>query len=509
MAIEPRPVFFIDGKQIDCSTKQINDAPVSIRGFTVKWGRSEYASSAQSPASVDVHMIDSTGEWSRRIRENRAIGSKVMVRWIILKSPDVPEQIERVLFRGRVQKATAKPLKSFSPEGVRRWEIILTCADRTAEMGNATAGPADWPRETMLDRAVRVRDLGTVAGSDIKEVYFAPEWARYQCAPLKVENKTALSLMADLYTSIAADTYTYDPHSNVVRQAIRFSQPMTIHLGSFDNDRGGVYPVPSDIVYDGKTYPGVSLGACELIGEPEVVADPATDINRLECTWDDQSTGHQTYTTVKENINPGDSRRVLSWNSWYDDGYIIDPLIDAVWNRQREEGRRPRHPDIKTFWSKTFPTLRMAEWVLQAWENTRPAYIAGSMAYEWLLGDQPGYAPIVAPLGGETTYNPKKGWQVVFHVHWIHNTTPTPPPVTWQGIRQKKTTTTTPTAPWWWALIGKQPTPVTVGEYTPDRDLTWGHVAEKAGYRFGNSVTWGDMKHVPNDDGAQIQDHLT
>lgn len=507
MAVNVTAAVYIDGARVACLPDALETAPVAVRGFTIDWGREEYQSPDVSPSSVNLYVLDAVGDWARRIREARAIGTKVHIEWTGTTS-DGETIGPVVMFRGRVQYAEAKPHSKRLADGRRAWAVTLKCADRTADYGNALAAPETWPRETMIVRAIRVRDLGLAAGSEIAQVYFWPGYVDSNCWPLDVKDKSALELMAELYASMGNDAYAYDPDENVIRQDIRLSQPLTVGLASFDAAWGAVMPVPDDVVVDGKTYPGVGLGGCELAAEPLLAADPSTDINRLECSWKDQGTGFGDWTTIREDVAPGDSRRVMSWTSWLDDGVAIDPTLDNVWARAREEGRRPRHPAITIPPTFSFVNERLARWLLMTWANTRPAYISGSLPYLWLMADEPGYSPIVAPIGGSTSFDPEKGWSATLHVHWIHNSAPAPSPVTWGALEQIKVTSTASVDPWWWPLLGLPPSPpVAVGEPTPSRYIRWGDPADLDGYGWHTSVTWADLRHVSNDR-AQVKDIL-
>lgn len=509
MAISVKPVVEIDGVPVACTPEALDREPVAIRGFKIEWGRADYHDSDAEPASLSLSLADATGEWARRIRESRAIGRRVVVRWRGTSTVDAEAApVDVVQFRGRITTAHARPMDSTTATGARHWEVEISAADSTATMG-ATTIPATWPQESMLVRANRIKQAAAATGAGLADVYFWPGYVESRCAPLDTERATPLALMGDFYKSMGNDSWAYDPDANVVRQAIRLSQPLQTHLGSFDDTRGAVIPVPSDIEIDGVTYPGIGIGACEVAGSPEVTADPSTDINRLECKWHDYSTGFKEWTTIKEEIPIGDAPRAMAWASWFDAGEVIDPTLANVWDRVRQEGRRPRHPNLTRPVSDSFPTERIARWWLQAWENTRPAYLAGSLAWLWLMGDNPAYPPIVAPIGGTTTYHAGRGYEIELRVHWIHNTTPPNTPVRWQDLQQVRTSLVAPSIPWWYELLGiPSPPPVPVGQPTPERDLTWGEVQDGAGYRFGSSVVWGDMQHVPAS-GAQIQDHLT
>lgn len=501
MGVEVRPTVHLGGKKIACHADDLDTAPVAIRGFDITWGRDDYMAADTSPASTMLTLLDTTGEWAGRIRESTAIGVTVEIKWTGTNT-DGTTIGPVTMFRGRVAKAKARPHHSHATDGRLAWLVELTCTDRTADFGNARPGPQPWPQETMIMRANRVRDLGIAGGSAIEQVYFWPGYVDSKCAELDVKGKSALTLMAEMFASMGNDSYAYDPDENVIRQSIRLSQPMTNYIATFDDSQGAVIPVASDITVDGKVYPGIGLGGCELRGTPEITAEPATDINRLECTWKDHSTGED-WTTTKENVYAGDARRVLAWHSWFDDGVVIDPTLDNVWARAREEGRRPRHPEITAKPGFVFISERMARWLLMAWENTRPAFIAGNLAYHWLMADSPDYGPVVAPIGGQTSFDALKGWAMELRVHWIHNQTPPTTSATWAKLQQIKTTTSQPNYPWWYDILGiPKPPPVTVGSPMPERDLVWG---PGPGYHWDPSVTWADTRHIPNT-GTQIKD---
>lgn len=503
MAVIVRPTITIDGIPVACHADALDTEPVAVSGLEIQWGRDDYQSSSVSPSSARLELIDTSGEWASRIRQAEALGRKVQITWIgesvAADAPDAEPEIigPVVMFRGRIMAAEAMPSHIVASDGRRGWLITLELADRTADYGNGFSGDQEWSRGSMIHRANQIKAIGLEAGAEIDAVYFWPGYTQSRARPMEVHGKSALTLLGEFYESMGNDTYAYDPDENVIRQFIRLSQPMTTYLGSFDSSLGAVLPVPNDIVVDERTYPGVALGGCRLLGEPRIVADPETDINRLECKWQDQGTNWGDWTTVMEDVRPGDARRVMAWDSWLDDGAAIDPTLANVWDRAREEGRRPRHPMITTPSSHEFVTERLARWILQTWANTRPAYIAGSLPYLWLMADEPDYSPIVAPIGGITRFDPVAGWSVDLHVHWIHNNGPAITPASWASLQQIKTTTEQPDYPWWYPILGIPiPPPVTVGSPIPERDLVWGDPATNPGYGWDTSLTWSDTRHI-------------
>ena len=195
MGITVKPTITIDGQELACSADALDLEPVAIRGFSITWGRDDYQSSSVSPASAEISIIDTTDEWAGRIRTRNALGLKVEISWIGYSVPaDTPDAEPTligpvVMFRGRITSAEARPRRISSSTGRRAWEISLTLADRTADYGNALAPPVEWGRETMLARAIKIRDLGLEAGSEIEQVYFWPGYTGVLTAPLDVKNE--------------------------------------------------------------------------------------------------------------------------------------------------------------------------------------------------------------------------------------------------------------------------------------------------------------------------------
>lgn len=507
MALAPTPTVYINNRRVACTPSALDREPVAIRGYEIKWGRDDYHDADAEPASIRLHLADSTDTWAHLIRTSQAIGQTIEIK-LTGTNDKTGETQTWTQFRGRVSHAVARPMSSTGPQGERRWEITLDGADRTADMGSKTVTENEWPQEHMLIRAVRIRDYGKSAGSGIDDIFFFPGYTKSTCGPLDTQRATPLALMGDMYRSMGNDSWAYDPDGNAVRQVIRLAQELDIHLGAFDDTQGAVIPVVNDITVDNVVYEGIGLGSCELVGEPEIAADVSTGINRLECRWKDHGTGHQDWTTVKEQVPAGGSVRTMTWDSWFDAGEIIDPTLANVWNRVRQEGARPRHPAIELHHRKSFPTFRHAHWWLHTWENTRPAYLAGSLPWLWLMGGSTEYPPVVAPIGGVTSYDPRYGWTATIRVHWIQNLEPVTSKVRWEDLPQLQVGEAAPLPPWWDMIPGlPKPRPKPVGERVPERDLTWGEAADDVGYRFGNSVTWGDMRNVPTW-GAQIVDHV-
>jgi hypothetical protein len=86
MAVTPKPSVYINGRRVACSTYALDREPVAIRGFEIKWGRADYHDSDAEPASIRLHIADSTGKWAELIRTSQAIGHSFEVASLV-RSP--------------------------------------------------------------------------------------------------------------------------------------------------------------------------------------------------------------------------------------------------------------------------------------------------------------------------------------------------------------------------------------------------------------------------------------
>lgn len=509
MSIVVRPWVEIDGRRVECRATALERAPVVMDTLTVNWGRSGYYE-ATTPARSTVTLWDATGTWARDIRDSHALGKHLYIKW------QAPGNVTVTLFRGVVANATARRTDHTNDAGLHYWEIILTSVDPVATLGNIYPLPGVLAGgETMEQRKEWLKGLAAYGGLVVDDIDYRSNYAQAATSPVEVGQDSVLDLLGDFYGSMSKDAFTYDPEANVIRQCERHANEFTTSLASFDDNRGAVLITAGDVIMDHITRPGVALSACRLGVDDriEVEASTDTDINRVEAKWKDPLNDWADGVSFRDAVAVGQPRRVLAFDTWMTPDWAIEWSLLSAWNRTREEGRRPKHPRITYRPGVEFATERMARWWLRCWEDTRPAFINGDTAHAWLMQTASDWPPIVSPLGGRVSYSHTNGWVIALDVQWMKDETAVTPMV-WRNLKQLKWRNESPSAPWWWRALGLPlPPDKRVGQHTPERDVYWGPPGQSSTegtrqYRFDESVTWADLKHLDNTT-REIKDILT
>lgn len=496
MAVTITPSIAIDGEKVECAPDKLDSAPLAIRGFEIKWGREDYLTSQGSPSTAQLTVIDTTATWPRLIRSNLAMGLPVEITW----SGDTGGG--GTCFRGRVTHAAARPTTIHATDNRRAWEISITAADYTADLGNVKPLPATWPRETYQARVDRISELASHANSGIENFHTHPRHRGDYVAPLDVKDESCLSLMLSLYASASFETYSYNHTTGDVEQVVRLQAPYTMSLAAFDKDLGEVSITADPVIYEHPQYgdqqfPGIAIGSCDAVSEAEISTIGQSSINEIQITYPAYEAGNDDRRIVRGAIRPGDAPRVMDFESWLESTPVIEEMAAYVLEKAIGEGSRPVHPIFTLHPGHDFRSVYEADWLLTTWESLRPAYLNGDLPYWWMMDSATDYAPVVCPIGGELSFTPDSGWDVELTTQWLYNIGAPVEATDWQSLAQLKTTTSQPSYPWWYDLLGiPPPPPVTVGEPTPERDVRWGDPASMQYYGFAKSVMWNDLRWV-------------
>ena len=500
MVVKITPQVMIDGSPVECDPNRFADEPLAIRGFTVNWGRESYITDKGQPSTATITLVDTTGKWPRLIRSNLAIGLESEIWW------NTGTGTLGTLFQGRIAHATAEPSQLHTQDHRRAWIVTLTCHDFAADLGNIRPAPGEWPRETYGSRLSRIRGVATDGGAKLKAINTHPRHTNDYVAPLEVKDESVLSLLDSLYTSASNETWTFNNASGRIDQVVRLQAPYTTSLVAYDDDPGAVHITASDITYERVFYPGISIDGCNTTSDSTIETSLESSLNRVEITYKAFELGHEDARKSARRIRPGDSPRVLDFESWLESTPVIEEMTNYVLEKITDEGARPKHPKIVVKKGHYFHNKNEADWFMYSSENIRPAFIMGDLPHAWLMtGGATDYMPVVAPIGGKTEYHPEHGWAFELSVQWIKNAGGSTTPVTWSRLMQRAASGKLNYPPWWPANGIPVPSFEGIGRHTPTRDIRWGDTSDMDYYGFSKAIMWADMIHVDNDN-AQVKD---
>lgn len=500
MSVPLQPVLTIGDEPVHCRAAELESHPVAIEGLEVTWGRTDYLNRGSEPGQCRLWLMDTTTTWARRIRSRSAIGLPVELRVGGLR-----------VFRGRITAATATPDGRQTTAGRPWWRISIVAADRTADLGNEIV-TEDWPAESAVARAVRIRDLTNRANTDLYAVWIDPSVFDQSMSALEVRDQSVLELVNKLYESLGAYGWSHDPNTRAIHQAYRLAGHVTVHLATFDDaTRGAVTLVAGDMDTPGNAdgpfhRRGIGMHGCALASDVQLTADGTNAINRVRASFKDLA--GQEGAEQFQQLRADDGPRALTFETWLTQRRDVNTAVMNAWTRATAEGARPRHPTVRLHAGHELATTRERDWWFSWFQSGAPAYIAGDMAHAWLMGDDAGqWPPVMAAIGGTAAFDPRRGWSLEVSLAWIANTGPDIAPPSWASLRQVATTTQTVDVPWWHKLLGRPtPPPVKVNTPLPARDIRWGPPdPATAQHRFAPSVTWGDLRYVTH---TQIEDRI-
>ena len=74
------PWIELDGIRVSCDPVLLGSAPIVMSDLVLQWGREGYFDAAD-PSRCTAVLWDSSAQWPVRIRDSRALGTKVQVKW--------------------------------------------------------------------------------------------------------------------------------------------------------------------------------------------------------------------------------------------------------------------------------------------------------------------------------------------------------------------------------------------------------------------------------------------
>ena len=434
----PQPDIWIDGGMIrstpvyvDGSPRVDHSTPTLIESFAIEWGRDNPWQQPDA-ATLKFVMFDPTGDWLQRIRNRNAIGKPVAILTRI-------NGADYTVFRGWTTDVDAEQDRGHTPDGwVDGWRVAVTVADPTAALGNIRIGAEQWPVETMLARAVKIRNRAAPAG--IRQFYFDPNsnYPNGTTRAIELKDTDLAAVVRDFYTSFA-DQYAYHAHRNVVKRIPRKRLAITAGLrlvdvpgklvapglGDWQDPSGSEDPIDKQ-AHPSATIDGSDVGAVLALGTDQLV-----DITRIECTWKNGPGGWADVTTVKQKPNSPDPQRTLAFQSWFGDGLQIDPIVSKTYEKATLETALPNHPRITfdTRYTGGFQNWHQAECLLTPSEDVRTVFVTGSpfaAAFDQL--------PVYSPSGGRIEYEAGH-WRIAVDLTACSSSDPAPAPA-WSAVNK-------------------------------------------------------------------------
>ena len=426
--VNPTPVLMLDGSLIGCNPltdaggrKVLNpDNPTLIADLAITWGRADVWTQPE-PSVLTFVMWEANPTWLNRIVSQQALRRPVRITYQYGgASPG-----ERIMFQGfttnvDVQAESRRTTRGITPG----WRVQVQASDRAGFIGQESWGQQVLPVETMQQRAVRIRNQAASTG--IRQFYFEDGYKAGNVKSIDVSDEAVIDTMTAMYRSFA-DAWCYNPARNTVNRIPGGSNwaDYFLRLGvSTGENAVRAYPpawtdpAGTEDPIDTQPYKPGYIGACDVSGPIALSANTIQDITHITCHWYDAPNAKDwTTELVVKDQNP---RARLEFDSWYNNGVYIDPILQDVKATVTKDGARPVHPQLTWDCAKSIdvPDWGTFESLSLPAQTVRMVTLAGSPFVSGL-----GQHPVWHPCGGEVAYS-KGRWR--FTVNLAPTTMPLP-----------------------------------------------------------------------------------
>lgn len=406
--VNPTPAIWLDGALLKCAaaTDPVTGAPVFdaddatlIDTLAIRWGRADVWTQPE-PAVVTFALWEAQSTWLGKIIAQTALRRAVLVSFARGAGGD------RTIFQGFTTNVDVVAESRRTPRGMTPgWRVQIQASDRAGFIGQESWGPQTLPEESMQSRAVRIRNQAASTG--IRQFYFEDRFRAGIVQPRDVTDETVLDTMAGMYQSFA-DQWCYNPARNTINRIPGGSNwaPYYLRLGVSDTDTAvRLYPpvwgdpTGKEDPIDEAGYPTAYIGACDVAGPIALSASMIQDITHITCHWFDKPNGKDWSTTLV--VRDQTPRARLEFDSWYNDGVYVDPILADVMNTVTKDGARPTHPEIVWDCARAgdVPDWLTFESLSLPCQTVRMVTLAGSPFTAGL-----GLPPVWHPCGGEVAY---------------------------------------------------------------------------------------------------------
>lgn len=419
--VNPTPTIILDGSILSCAVDHDDvgrpvlstDHGTLIGDLTIDWGRDDQWTQPEPSVLTFTMWEAQPGEWLDRVMQRRAM----RLPTAIIYTRGGTDPGDRYIFQGFTTNVDVTESTQMTKNGpTKGWLVQVQASDRTGFLGQVNWYSGELPEERMDQRAVRIRNQAAAVG--IRQMYFEDRFRAGAVKPVKVTDKTVLDTLNDMYKSFA-DQYYYEPNRNVVNRIPTGSQwgNYTLHFGRSDTDNAvRLYPpywtdpTGQEDPIDRVAYPGAYIGACDVAGKIALSANMIQDITVISCKWFNKPGGSDITTNVVAKDSQPPAR--LEFESWYNDGVYVDPVIESVRLMVNGDGARPTHPQIRWDTTQTgdIPDWPTFESLTLPAQTIRMVVLAGSP-----FSAATGNAPVWHPSGGVVRYGAGR-WDITMNL---------------------------------------------------------------------------------------------
>lgn len=409
---QPIPAINLDGSTLTCGLVADDtgrdvlpdDRATLLGSMSINWGRDDAWTQPEASVITFNFWEAQPGAWLSKIATRSALRRPVAV------TVDTPYKT-LTIFDGFTTNVDVKASRQRTPAGMTDgWLVSVQASDRSGFLGQIRFPNTTLIYESMQNRAVYIR--GRAAPAGIREFYFEDRYRTGEVKQVDPTDMTVLDAMKALYTSFA-DQWTYNPHRNVVIRipsgstfaaySLKFGRapagddPRTVRMYPPD----WIDPTGKQLPIDQEPYPGGYIGACDVTGDIVLSADSVQDITHVVCKWFDKPNNRNWVSTVEVVPSPPPPHTTLQFESWYDDGTLIDPIMQDIKTHCLNEGARPMHPQIvwDTKLSGPVPDWGTFENLTLPAQTIRMVVLAGSP-----FSAATGHSPVWHPAGGTIAY---------------------------------------------------------------------------------------------------------
>lgn len=397
--------------------------------LTIDWGRSDvWAQPDPSVATFNVWQSDdASAAWPTLNLAAATPGSGMVGLEFHI---DVPKGASYFhIFRGRVVNVDAERLTVRTTRGLENgWIFRIQASDKSGALAQV-----DKQGFVKLDAGRTMKanaDFLNAFASwvSIRETYFEAAYQNGKCRFVDMTDKNLYDVIVELYASFSHQ-FTYNPMRNVLIRipaaynhgafSLKFGRTavggiVRLYAPQWIDNTGREDPQDSD------PYPSGYIGGNDVGGDVRLSSDQGQAISHIECKWTNGPGGNTEIISrvlVAGSANLG----LLRFDSWFNDGLQIDPIMQDIKRKCLAEGARPFHPTVSWDTAKAgdVPDWNTFQCLTMPAQSVRMTVVAGSPFASWM-----NVAPVWYPAGGVIAYSAGK---------WRFDTQLAPAPMTLTG----------------------------------------------------------------------------